>query len=70
MGTLTDWFVKHNPTFSDKYAIEIMHEKLECIEKKLKENPDDVTYMTELAKVMEMIYDYFKEKGIEPQTLL
>ncbi len=70
MGTLSHWFIKHNPEFSDKYAVKIMHKKLECIEKKLKENPDDATYLADLAKVYMMVCDFFEEKGIDPRTLL
>ncbi len=70
MGSLTHWFVKHPPMFSDKYAVKIMHKKLESVEKKLKENPDDPTCLADLAKVMQMLYDLFEEKGVNPQTLL
>jgi hypothetical protein len=70
MATLSNWFIKHPPIFSDKYAVKCMHKKIEMIEKKLKENPDDPTYLADLAKVMQMLYDFFEEKGVNPQTLL
>lgn len=70
MATLTHWFVKHPPTFSDKYAVKIMHKKLETIEKALKEDPDDLKYLAELAKTYEMMCDFFAEKNIDPRTLI
>lgn len=67
---LTQWFAKHPAAFTEKYAVKIMHKKLECAEKKLKDDPKDVSHMADLAKVYEMLCDYFAEKQIDPRNLI
>lgn len=66
---LTYFFQKHPAVFTEKYAVKCMHKKLECAEKKLKDNPDDTTHYADLKEVAEMIQDYFDEKGINPDHI-
>jgi hypothetical protein len=70
MGTLSAWFIKHKPSFSDKYAVKIMHKKLEAMEKKLKKNPEDQTYLADMSEVYHMVCDFLNEKGINPNTVV
>ena len=66
---LVHFFQKYPAVFTEKYAVKCMHKKLECAEKKLKENPHDISHYAYLKEVAEMIGDYFDEKGINPDHI-
>ena len=46
----------------------MIHKKIEEAEEKCKSK--DETYIKELAMVYNMLYDFFEEKGINPDTLV
>lgn len=66
---LTYFFQKFPAVFTEKYAVKCMHKKLECAEKKLKDNPNDTTHFADLKEVHDMIETYFEEKGINPDLI-
>ena len=67
---LKDFFLKHPLEFSDMIAVKLIHKTIEHAEKDIKEDDKSLGYLKHLAKAYEMLEDYFKEKNVDPNTLL
>ncbi len=62
------FFLKHPVDLDELIAIKTIHKKIESAEKKCKKG--DESYLNDLAKVAEMLDDYFSELDINPASLL
>lgn len=65
-----DFFKKHPMSFNEMTAVKMIHKKIECAQESLKKDKNNPEYLKYLAKSYEMLDDFFKEKGINPETLI
>jgi hypothetical protein len=63
------FFQKYPMAFAEMTAIKMIHKQIECAQQSLKEDKTNPKYLQELAKVYEMLTNFFIEKGYNPTTL-
>lgn len=65
---MENFFKKYPAEFSDMTAVKMIHKKVEAAQDKLKEDKKSMEYMKDLAMAYHMLCDYFREKGVNPDS--